>query len=63
MLIIIIIKKKKKDDELGMGSIYEFMYSYREEIDSPFPEIISQNTIDSLKMMKKLKEEISSGLK
>ncbi|KAG4090153.1 periplasmic binding protein-like II [Neocallimastix lanati (nom. inval.)] len=48
------------DDELGMGSIYEFMYSYREEIDSPFPEIISQNTIDSLKMMKKLKEEISS---
>jgi len=45
-----------------MGSIYEFMYTFRDEIDSPFPKLTSQNAIDSLKMMKKLKEEISSGL-
>ncbi|KAL6628683.1 periplasmic binding protein-like II [Neocallimastix sp. 'constans'] len=47
-------------DEIGMGSIYEFMYTFRDEIDSPFPKLTSQNAIDSLKMMKKLKEEISS---
>ncbi|KAL6600107.1 periplasmic binding protein-like II [Neocallimastix sp. 'constans'] len=46
--------------EIGMCSLYEFIYSFRNNIDSPFPDIRSQETIESLKMMKTLKQEISS---
>eukprot|EP00833_Pecoramyces_ruminatium_P017655 jgi/Orpsp1_1/1191687/evm.model.d7180000087806.1 len=45
-----------------MCSIYEFIYSCRESFNSPFPEISSQETINALKMMKKVKDEISSDI-
>eukprot|EP00833_Pecoramyces_ruminatium_P000110 jgi/Orpsp1_1/1174142/evm.model.c7180000049064.1 len=37
------------DTENGLRSIYEYLYSYRDSIDSPMPEIMSQKTIDALK--------------
>jgi len=43
-------------------SIYEFINSYRESNYSPYPDIRSEATIKALQMMKKLKEEIASGL-
>ncbi|OUM59998.1 hypothetical protein PIROE2DRAFT_14335 [Piromyces sp. E2] len=49
------------DDEIGMGSIYEFMYSFRDSLEDPFPDLLSENAVNSLIMMKKLKNEISSG--
>lgn len=49
------------DNEMGMCSIYEFIYSFRESINSPFPDIQSQQTIDSLNMMKNIKNTISSS--
>ena len=55
-LILIII-----DYEQGFCSIYEFIYSFRESKESPFPELTSQTAIDALKFLKKIKEEISSG--
>jgi len=47
-------------DELGTSSIYEFIYSYRDHINDPFPEFRSKNALEALKMMKILKNEISS---
>jgi len=46
-----------------MCSINSFIYSYRDSIDSPFPDITSNNTLEALKMMKRIKNEISSGKK
>ncbi|ORX80086.1 periplasmic binding protein-like II [Anaeromyces robustus] len=46
--------------EIGTCSIYEFIYSFRESVDSPFPSFPSIEAIDALKMMKKLNEEIGS---
>ncbi|ORX76101.1 hypothetical protein BCR32DRAFT_271475 [Anaeromyces robustus] len=46
--------------ELGMCSIYEFIYTFRESVDSPFPEIKSEETKNALRMMKKIKDEVSS---
>jgi len=44
-----------------MCSIYQFMYSYRDSKDSPFPEIKSKNSVNALKKFKEIKEKISSG--
>ncbi|ORX81335.1 periplasmic binding protein-like II, partial [Anaeromyces robustus] len=48
------------DDEIGTGGIYEFIYSFRDSIDDPLPEITSQNAVNALKTMKRIKNEISS---
>eukprot|EP00833_Pecoramyces_ruminatium_P010810 jgi/Orpsp1_1/1184842/evm.model.c7180000091215.1 len=48
------------EPEEGICSIYEFIYSCRESYESPFPEIRSQTTIEAMKLIKKIKEEISS---
>eukprot|EP00833_Pecoramyces_ruminatium_P008346 jgi/Orpsp1_1/1182378/evm.model.c7180000081039.1 len=48
------------DSEQGICSIYEFIYSCRESYESPFPDLRSQTTIEALKLLKKIKEEISS---
>jgi len=48
------------DDEIGMGSLYEFIYSFRDSVEAPFPDLLSENTENALKMMKTLKNEISS---
>jgi len=47
-------------DEVGTGSLYEFIYSFRDNIDDPFPDFRSENALNALKMMKKLKEELAS---
>jgi len=44
-------------------SIYEYIYSFRDSYELPFPEYTSQSTINALEMLKKIKNEISSGLK
>jgi len=44
-----------------MCSYYEFIYSCREAPNSPYPEIKSNTTINALKLIKKIKNEISSG--
>ncbi|ORX42272.1 periplasmic binding protein-like II [Anaeromyces robustus] len=48
------------ESENGICSIYEFIYSFRDSLDSDFPDIRSNNTIKALTYMKKLKDEISS---
>ncbi|ORX57918.1 periplasmic binding protein-like II [Piromyces finnis] len=47
------------DEEDGTSSLYEFIYSFRDNINSPFPDLKSKNTIDALKMIKQLKEELN----
>jgi len=44
-----------------MCSYYEFIYSCRETPNSPYPEIKSDTTVKALKLIKKMKNEISSG--
>ncbi|ORY20943.1 periplasmic binding protein-like II [Neocallimastix californiae] len=46
--------------ELGMCSLYEFIYSYRDSLNSSFPDIQSPQVVEALKMIKKLKDTISS---
>ncbi|ORX85084.1 periplasmic binding protein-like II [Anaeromyces robustus] len=48
------------DDEGGICSIYEFMYSFRNSINSPFPKIPSQEAVDALEKIKEIKNTISS---
>jgi len=46
--------------EIGTCSLYEFIYTYRNDYDSLLPSIVSQETINALNMMKKIKEEVSN---
>ncbi|OUM58657.1 hypothetical protein PIROE2DRAFT_16014 [Piromyces sp. E2] len=48
------------DDDQGIFSIYEFIYSFRDSVDEYFLEVGSPTFINALKMMKKVKNEISS---
>jgi len=48
------------DLESGTCSIYEFIYSCRDSVDSKFPDLKSQTTIDALRLLKKIKTEVSS---
>ncbi|OUM67981.1 hypothetical protein PIROE2DRAFT_58379 [Piromyces sp. E2] len=50
------------DTEDGLFSLYEFIYSYRNSKNSLFPELTSKESIEALKMVKTIKEEISSDL-
>jgi len=56
MIMIMII------DYWAEDSYYEFIYSYRDSINSDFPEFQSETTYNALQMIKKLKEEISSSI-
>jgi len=49
------------DEESGIFSINEMIYSFRKTVDSPLPKIRSQEAIDALNMIKKIKNEIASG--
>ncbi|OUM68442.1 hypothetical protein PIROE2DRAFT_3900, partial [Piromyces sp. E2] len=49
----------KTNSEYGSCSIYQFIYSFKESIDSPFPEFSSQEAIEALEMLKKIKCELS----
>eukprot|EP00833_Pecoramyces_ruminatium_P006934 jgi/Orpsp1_1/1180966/evm.model.c7180000075273.1 len=46
--------------EQTIGSAYEFIHSCRESYESSFPEIKSQTTVEAIKLLKRIKEEISS---
>jgi len=46
--------------EHGICSIYEFLYSCRNSVDSPIPDFKSKEAIDALKLIKKIKEEVGS---
>ncbi|OUM58658.1 hypothetical protein PIROE2DRAFT_16015 [Piromyces sp. E2] len=48
------------DNDQGIFSIYEFIYSFRDSVNEYFPEVGSPTFINALKMMKKVKNEISS---
>jgi len=42
-------------------SIFDFIYSFRNSTNTVFPGFDSPEAIDALNMLKKIKEEISSG--
>jgi len=46
---------------MGMCSLYEFIYSFRNSVDSPFPDIHNEEFSNAIKMIKKLKDEVSRG--
>ncbi|KAG4107448.1 hypothetical protein H8356DRAFT_974815 [Neocallimastix lanati (nom. inval.)] len=46
--------------ESGTCSLYEFIYSYRNSVNDPYPQLPSQESIDALEMMKKLTQEINT---
>lgn len=48
--------------EVGICSLYEFIYSFRKSKESPFPEITSQEVVDALYKMKEMKEKIGSDI-
>ncbi|ORX64985.1 periplasmic binding protein-like II [Anaeromyces robustus] len=48
--------------ENSMSTFYQLLYSYRDDIDSPLPDIKSQNAIDALNKIKQIQNEISSEL-
>ncbi|ORY61097.1 periplasmic binding protein-like II [Neocallimastix californiae] len=48
------------DSETGTCSLYEFIYTFRDTINSSFPDLQSQNTKNALTKLKQIKEELSS---
>jgi len=44
-----------------MCSLYQLIYSYRDNKNSSFPELISQNSINALNMMKDIRNTLSSS--
>jgi len=64
------IKEKENNDELicynglfehseqGLLSLYQFIYSGRDSVDSPYPKPEEKSFSESLKMLKRIKEEV-----
>jgi len=50
------------DSELGLYSIYQFVYSCRDSYNSTFPYPQDQSFVNSLNLLKKLKNEIASDI-
>eukprot|EP00833_Pecoramyces_ruminatium_P000409 jgi/Orpsp1_1/1174441/evm.model.c7180000050111.1 len=48
------------EGESGICSIYEFIYSYRESKEAPFPELTSETAVKALEKIKYIKNEIAS---
>ncbi|ORX46943.1 periplasmic binding protein-like II [Piromyces finnis] len=48
------------DSSMGMSSTYEFIYSFRNEENDPFPDLLSENAIKALEKIKEIKERIST---
>jgi len=48
------------DSEQGLLSLFEFVYSCRDSYNSIYPNPNDKSFVDSLKMMKKIKEEVAS---
>jgi ABC-type glycerol-3-phosphate transport system substrate-binding protein len=49
------------DREGGFCSIYEFIYSYRNSVDSSFPKITGDEAVNALEKIKEMKEKIASN--
>ncbi|ORX80195.1 periplasmic binding protein-like II [Anaeromyces robustus] len=49
------------ESEEGLLFIHQLINSYRKSIDSPYPELKSDETKEALKMLKRISEEVSSG--
>ncbi|ORX80432.1 periplasmic binding protein-like II [Anaeromyces robustus] len=47
-------------EEAAICSSLEFIYSYRDTVDSPIPDYLSDNAINAFKKIKELKEKLSS---
>ncbi|KAG4093703.1 hypothetical protein H8356DRAFT_1328924 [Neocallimastix lanati (nom. inval.)] len=47
-------------EENGFSSLYELIYSYREFVNSTFPDLNSLSTENAFKMIKKIKDDLSS---
>ncbi|KAL6590477.1 periplasmic binding protein-like II [Neocallimastix californiae] len=45
--------------EIGICSIYEFIYSFRNSVESSFPNIRSQEAVNALEKMKEIKEKLN----
>jgi len=48
--------------ELGFCSLYEFIYSFRKNETSLFPEITSNEAVKALEKIKEIMKKLSSGL-
>ncbi|ORX58641.1 periplasmic binding protein-like II [Piromyces finnis] len=48
------------NDETALFSAQEFIYSFRDSKDAPFPNYSSKEAVKALKTMKKIKDEIAS---
>jgi len=46
--------------DVGTCSIHELLYSFRDSYESPVPRLRNKRSIEALKMMKKIKEEVAS---
>jgi len=46
-----------------MCSIYEYLYSFRETVDSPMPDFNSERAIEALKKFNKIKNATTSSNK
>jgi len=46
---------------MGFCSIYEFIYSYRNSVLSPFPSLLSSEALNALKKIKEIKEKLFLG--
>ncbi|ORX64251.1 periplasmic binding protein-like II [Anaeromyces robustus] len=48
------------DSEMGSCVLYEFIYTFREKVDSPYPGFDSKEATEALETLKKIKNEIAS---
>ncbi len=48
------------ENDITMCSIYEYLYSFRETVDSPMPEFNSQRAVEAFEKYDKIKKEVSS---
>jgi len=54
-------KKKKLDSEILVPSTMEYLYSFRDTIDSPLPNFNSENAHRAFKKLLEIKEKVSSS--
>jgi len=46
----------------GSAALYEFITSFKESNDSPFPDITSKETIEAMKKIKEMKDVFGEGI-
>jgi len=49
------------DSDQGLLSLYEFIYSCRDSYNSTYPNPQDESFINSIKMLKKIKNEVASS--